>query len=200
MHFVSEQRVPRRIRRSAVRWRKGLDVASAQGTRKRRGSDTPRAGCRRQNDVCLQGSVAQGGTARDTCGCCRSRSPETTDAPENAMVSGLCCTSCANSNLSSCRCAHLDQMRTVHAPGSPVWSDETAPPRLYDRGIGSIHRCRCLRSQTVFRLTEKLLHQVDTFTGDAGARWELQGLLPVQNLLPRDMPLKYNVRLSVCCM
>ena len=117
VHLVPEYWIPCRIRRSAVRWRERLGVALVQ-ERVRRGSDTPQAECRRRNDVYPQGSVAQGGTAQDTCGCCRSRSHGTTDAPVKVLLHGGA--QYFERGNRRCATACLNQMCAVHAPGSSV--------------------------------------------------------------------------------
>ena len=81
-------------------------------------------------------------------------------------------------------------MCPIDATHGALRCDEATPPRLHNHGIWPAHRRRGLRSEAVFRFAQQLLHEVDPFVRDAGTRGEAEGLFPVQDLLPSDVPLR----------
>lgn len=80
-------------------------------------------------------------------------------------------------------------MRSIHAAHSALRRDETAAPSLYNHRVRPAHGRRCLRSKAVLWLAQKLLHQIDTLVRHFRPGREPEGLLPVEDLLPSDMPL-----------
>ncbi len=84
---------------------------------------------------------------------------------------------------------NLDQMRAIHTAHSPLRRDEAAAARLHNHGVRPANRGRRLRSEAIFWFAEQLLHQIDAFMRYPWAGWEAEGLFPVQDLLPSDMPL-----------
>lgn len=83
-------------------------------------------------------------------------------------------------------------MCAVHAPRSTLRRDEAAAPSLYNHGVWSANGGRRLRPEAVLRLAQELLHKIDAFMRHSWSGWKAERLLPVQNLLPCDMPLIFQ--------
>lgn len=88
----------------------------------------------------------------------------------------------------------LDCIYIINTADHRPWQDEATASCVNGEGIWARYRCWSLTSKAILRLAKELLHQIHALTRDTRARWELEGLLPVQNLLTGDMPGVANER------